>query len=61
MKNKEVKFKRFVFGEGYKWAAGGEGKVIAETETHYKVKTSWLFSEWVYKNECEEIKTFNHK
>jgi len=56
MENKKrVIFKRFVFGDGYKWSAGGEGKVIAETETFYKVKTSWFSSEWVYKIECEII------
>lgn len=53
---KRVKFKRFVFGEGYTWGAGGEGIVVAETETFYKVKTSWFSSEWVYKSECEEVK-----
>lgn len=51
----EVKFKRFEFLEGYTWNAGGEGKVIAETKTHYKVRTSWFSSEWVYKEMCEEI------
>lgn len=52
-----IKFKRFVFGEGYTWAAGGEGEVIAETKTHYKVKTGWFgHTEWVYKDESEEIK-----
>ena len=52
----KVKFKRFVFGEGYTWKAGGEGEVIAETDLHLKVKTGWFSSEWVYKTECEEIK-----
>lgn len=54
-KEKRVKFKRFVFGQGYTWSAGGEGKIIAETETHYKVKTSLFSSEWVYKDMCEQI------
>lgn len=53
----KVKFKRFIFGEGYTWKAGGEGIVIAETETFYKVRTWLWFSEWVYKTECEEIRT----
>lgn len=52
---KRVKFKRWEFGKGWQWSAGGEGKVLAETATHYKVKTSWLSSEWVYKDMCEEI------
>lgn len=56
MKNKRVKFKRFIFGEGWVWNAGDEGVVIAETDTFYKVKTGWLSSEWVYKSRCEEIK-----
>lgn len=53
-----VKFKRFFFGEGFTWGAGSEGKVIAETDTHYKVKTSIFSSEWVYRSECEQIKEF---
>ena len=56
---KRVKFKRFVLFKGYTWKNGGEGKVIAETNTFYKVKTNWYSSEWVNKMVCEEITTFN--
>lgn len=56
---KRVRFKRFVFGEGYMWHAGDEGKVIEETENFYKVKTGWFSSEWVFKGHCEEFITNN--
>lgn len=54
---KKVRFKRFAFGKGYTWRAGDEGEVVAETDTFYKVKTSWLNTEWVWKDEAEEITT----
>lgn len=56
-KNTKVRFKRFVFREGYTWKAGGEGRVVAETETSYKVKTNnWFgFPEWVPKTQAEII------
>ena len=57
MKKKNVKFKRFKMYEGWQWESGGEGIVIAETESFYKVKTGWFSSEWVYKDKTEEITT----
>lgn len=58
---KRIRFKRFKFGEGYTWAAGGEGKVIAETENQYKVRTNWFSTEWVYKSESLEINSIEDK
>jgi len=51
-----VKFKRFKFGYGTEYEFGSEGRVIAETDMHYLVKTSWFHKEWVLKSYCLEIK-----
>ena len=55
MKNAKVRFKGWEIYKGWEWKLGGEGRVIAETETAYKIKTSWFSSTWVDKVHCEEI------
>lgn len=49
----KIRFKRFVFLQGYVW--NGEGEAIAETDSAYKVKTGWWSDEWVLKSNAEII------
>ena len=49
MINRNVRFMGWKIYEGWKWEYGGEGKIIAETETAYKIKTGWFTSEWADK------------
>lgn len=55
MINRNVRFMGWKIYEGWKWEYGGEGKIIAETETAYKIKTGWFTSEWADKIHCQEI------
>jgi len=55
MTGRKVRFKGFEFGEGWCWEYGGEGKILAETKTAYKIKSSWFVSQWIPKEYCEEI------
>lgn len=53
MIGRNVRFQEFILYEGWKWT--GEGKIIAETEQFYKIKTGIFTSKWVYKSKCQEI------
>jgi len=55
MINRKVRFQGWKIYEGWKWKYGGEGRIIAESKTFYKVKTGLFTSEWVPKIKCEEI------
>jgi len=55
MKGKKVRYKAFLIGRGWKYEFGGEGIIIAETLTAYKIKTSIFNSTWVDKADTEEI------
>lgn len=55
MIGRHIRFQRFRTWAGRSWEHGGEGKIIAETATAYKVKTGWLTSEWVDKDKTEVV------
>lgn len=55
----KVRYKGFKIGSGWKWEFGGEGVVVAQTETGLKLKTGLLSRVWVGKSVCEEVSEYN--